>query len=231
LKENFMSNALRLMLVMVGIGVPATVATAQAPNEPGNAPRSAPKDGAGNKAAVEALVARMMEFDKNKDGKLTRDEVTDRRMLRMFDRADANKDGVVTKEELVAWATKLVADEGGNGGQRRFDFPRMGRPGGPGGFGPPQPGQIMPRFLQEELKLTDDQKQQVAALQKEVDEKLEKLLTDEQKQQLKELRQRMGRGPGGRRPGGPGRGGPPGDDGPPGRGPGGPPPGEPGPQQ
>jgi hypothetical protein len=231
LEENFMSNALRLMIVVVGIGVPATVAIAQAPDEPGNSPRSAPKEGAGNKAAVNALVARMMEFDKNKDGKLTRDEVTDRRMLRMFDRADANKDGVVTKEELVAWATKLVADEGGNGGRRRrFDFPRMGA-GGPGGFGPPQPGQIMPRILQEELKLTDDQKQQVAALQKEVDEKLEKLLTDEQKQQLKELRQRMGRGPGGRRPGGPGRGGPPGDDGPPGRGPGGPPPDEPGPQR
>jgi|SRR5580704_9816104 hypothetical protein len=204
-----MSNALRLLLVIIGIGVPASIVIAQAPDEPGNAARSAPKDGAGNKAAVDALVARMMAFDKNKDGKLTREEVTDRRMLRMFDRADVNKDGVVTKEELVAWATKLVADEGGNGGQRRFDFPRMGRPGGPGGFGPPQPGQIMPRFLQEELKLTDDQKQQVAALQKEVDEKLEKLLTDEQKQQLKELRQRMGRGPGGRRPGGPGRGGPP----------------------
>jgi Spy/CpxP family protein refolding chaperone len=76
-----------------------------------------------------------------------------------------------------------------------------GGPGGrPGGFGGiPQPGQIMPAFLQETLKLTAEQKKQVEELQKEVDTKLEKILTDEQKKQLKEMRDR---GPGGppRRP-------------------------------
>jgi hypothetical protein len=160
------------------------------------------------------LVNRMLAFDKNQDGKLTRDEVTDHRLLRMFDRADANKDGVLTKDELTAWATRLVAEEGG-GQRRRFGFP--GGPGGPGGFGPPQPpGQIMPRFVQDELKLTDDQKKQLADLQKEVDDKLAKLLTDEQKKQLKEMRPRFARGPGGRRPGGPGGRG--GDGGPGGRG-------------
>ena len=54
----------------------------------------------------------MMTFDKNKDGKLTKDEVTDVRLHRLFDRADANKDGVVTKEELMALAAKLDAEYG-----------------------------------------------------------------------------------------------------------------------
>src|SRR5205085_7380727 len=58
------------------------------------------------------LVKRMMAFDKNKDGKLTGEEVTDRRLHRLFDMADANKDGVVTKEELIALAAKLDAEYG-----------------------------------------------------------------------------------------------------------------------
>jgi Spy/CpxP family protein refolding chaperone len=73
-----------------------------------------------------------------------------------------------------------------------------GRGGPPGGFGgPPRPGQILPPFLMERLKLTAKQKKQLEELQKEVDKKLAKILTDEQKKQLKQM------------PGGPGRGGPP----------------------
>src|SRR5262245_23731120 len=51
---------------------------------------------------------------------------------------------------------------------------KKGFGGGFGGFG--QPGQILSPFLQTQLKLTDEQKTQVAALQKETDEKLEKIL-------------------------------------------------------
>ena len=40
------------------------------------------------------------------------------------------------------------------------------------------------------LKLTDDQKTQVAELQKEVDAKLAKILTADQQKQLKEMRNR-----------------------------------------
>lgn len=82
-----------------------------------------------------------------------------------------------------------------------------GGPGVPGSFGGfPQPGQIMPAFLQERLKLTAEQKQEFEQLQKEVDAKIEKILTDDQKKQLKELRERGpgGFGPGGFGPGGPG---------------------------
>jgi hypothetical protein len=180
------------------------------------------------------LVVRMMAFDKKKDGKLTRDEVTDERLKRLFDQADTDKDGIVTKEELMALAAKLDAEQGERGGRgqrgqrgpgdrgpgpdrqprgdRGPDGPPPGDggpggpPGGPGGrFGPPRPGQILPTFLQEALKLTASQKKQLDELQKDVDAKLAKILTDEQKTQLKEMR--PGRGPGG--PGGPGGDGPP----------------------
>lgn len=69
--------------------------------------------------------------------------------------------------------------------------------GGPGGFGPPmQPGQILPAFLRERLKLTPEQAKQFDALQKEVDEKLAKILTEAQRAKLKGMR-----GPGGGPPG------------------------------
>ena len=86
---------------------------------------------------------------------------------------------------------------------------------GPGGFGgPPQPGQILPAFLQERLNLSSQQKSQIQDLQKEVDAKMAKILTDEQKNQLKEMRNEFAPDRGGRGRGGPGgrggdRGGPP----------------------
>jgi len=80
-------------------------------------------------------------------------------------------------------------------------------PGGPGGFGAfgggrGQPGQVLSTFTQDQLKLTDDQKKQLADIQKDVDSKLEKLLTDDQKKQLKDMQQP--RGPGGFTGGAPG---------------------------
>jgi hypothetical protein len=143
---------------------------------------------------------------------LAREEVTDKRLHRLFDRADANKDGVVTREELIALFEQEPV------GQRGFGPPGGdGGPGGPGGRfgGMPQPGHILPGFLQDQLKLTTDQKQRLAQLQKEVDARLDKILTDDQKKQLKNM------SPGGRGGFGPrGPGGPP-----PGGHPGGPPPG------
>lgn len=86
-----------------------------------------------------------------------------------------------------------------------------GRPGGAGGFPggrngmriPPR-GEILPSFLQEILKLNNEQKKQIAELQKEVDARIEKILTHEQKAQLKKLGEA---GPGGLPKGQPGGGG------------------------
>lgn len=83
-------------------------------------------------------------------------------------------------------------------------------PGGRGGF------HLLPPRAEERLKLTDDQKQQVAALEAETKAKLEKILTPEQLTQLKKMRPPMPPA-GGRMRGNPG-----GDDSTP---PSGPPPG------
>jgi hypothetical protein len=66
---------------------------------------------------------------------------------------------------------------------------------GPPGFGPggPSQNQVLPWFLQDRLGLSSEQKKQVDALQKTVDETLDKTLTDAQK---KTLRERSTFGPG-----------------------------------
>ncbi len=160
----------------------------------------------------------MMAFDENKDGKLTKDEVTDARLQRLFDRADADHDGTVTRQELTALAAREPAGgrggfggPGGGGGPGGFGPPPGGGgPGGPGGFrgGPPRPGEVLPAMFRDRLELTPEQTQQVDALQKDVDARLEKILTADQKAQLQQMRQR---GPGGfgPPPGGPGGDGPP----------------------
>src|ERR1700730_11591890 len=83
--------------------------------------------------SVDSFVAKLMAFDKNNDGKLTKDEITDERLLPLFERADADHDGVVTVEELKALFSKesgtLVAQ----------------RPEGRGRGGPPDDGGPGPR--------------------------------------------------------------------------------------
>ena len=217
-------------------------------------PREKPVEGKDRKDFSNSpIVVRLLSFGKKKAGQVSREEVTDERLLRLFDQADTNKDGVVTKEELIALAEKLDGGDdrgpgrrGGDGGRgpggRGGDGGRGpggddrgpggrgpggrsgdGGPGGrgPGGFGPPPIGQILPPIVQERLNLTDAQKKQLEAMQKELDAKLDKLLTEEQRKQLKEMKERGpgGRGPGGR--GGDGGRGPGGRGGDRGRGPGG----------
>jgi outer membrane protein assembly factor BamB len=110
----------------------------------------------------------------------------------------------------VVWGDKIFLTVAGSDKEPQVRGGGFGGPGGrgpggrgPGGFGggPPQPGQILPPFVQERLSLTDDQKKTIEELQKEVDTGLEKILTAEQNKELKE----PAGGFGGGRPGGPGR--------------------------
>jgi hypothetical protein len=167
------------------------------------------------------LISRMMAFDKSNDGKLTRDEVTDERLIRLFERADADMNGTVTEDELNALGQREHADQGGG----PPGFGPGGPPPGGGRDGPmmgmPRPGEILPQFLRQRLNLSAKQQKQLTALQKKVDDELAKILTAAQKTQLAQMRNR---GPGGFGPPGGGRRGfgPPGGGPPPG--PGGPPP-------
>jgi hypothetical protein len=231
-----MPYVFRLSILALGYGVIASVATAQLPTEKSSDfPKAAPKDAQSNSDAVEAIVSRLMAYAKNKEGKLLREEVSDERLLRMFDRADVDKRGVVTREELVAMAKLVVADSVNAGLSPRGDSPRS--PGGPGRRGSPgvsgrggsgaiggrpQMGQILRPSVVETLNLTESQKEELAELQKLVDDRLAKILTDKQKQQIKDL---PDPGPSGRSPGGRGPGGsPPSGGGSPNGGPGGSPP-------
>jgi Spy/CpxP family protein refolding chaperone len=95
-------------------------------------------------------------------------------------------------------------DNQGPGGEGQRPGRRQGGgPGGPGGGG----FHIIPPMAQDQLNLTDDQKKQIEALEKDTKAKLDTILTDEQKTKLKDMQERMRRrfsGQGG--PGGPGGG-------------------------
>ncbi|MGE3243060.1 MAG: hypothetical protein AB7G28_26410 [Pirellulales bacterium] len=168
----------------------------------------------------------MLAFDANKDGKLTKDEVTDGRLHRLFDRTDSDKDGTVTSAELTAESEKMEPseDNGADFGPGGFgpppgdfgppdDFgpggpPRRGGmrgagfgPGGP--FGRPAPGQVLDGPIRERLGLNEEQIRELDDLQKDVDARLAKILTDEQRDELRQMSERGPRGRGG--PTGPGR--------------------------
>lgn len=115
------------MRIVLGIGVVAAMgaavwlaanATAQPPGGPPGRARER-----GRPVDVSGAVNRMMTFDANHDGELSKEELTDTRLLALFESADANQDGKVTGEELTAQLTK--------------DAESLGAPGRPGG-GPPE---------------------------------------------------------------------------------------------
>ncbi|MFQ5732379.1 MAG: SRPBCC family protein [Planctomycetaceae bacterium] len=82
----------------------------------------------------QAIIARMMQRDKNKDGKLTKDELDPQRGARLLERADENKDGALTKAELE----KAFRRGGRRGGGRGRPGGRGKRPGGDRNGGRPQ---------------------------------------------------------------------------------------------
>jgi hypothetical protein len=126
-----------------------------------------------NGGGPEAMLQQIMSLDANGDGELTPSEVTDPRLQQMLKQADTDSSGSVTREELIA-----AMNHQGGGPQSG------GKPGGGGQGGPPRPGEILPGFVQDQLQLSDSQRQQLAALQAQVDAQLVQILTAQQIQQL-----------------------------------------------
>src|SRR5260370_3505292 len=75
--------------------------------------------------SVDAIVERIMSFDKNKDGKITKDELPER-MQFLIEKGDTNKDGALDKDEIKKLSTDRAKD-GNFGGLH--DRGRPGRPG------------------------------------------------------------------------------------------------------
>ena len=60
-----------------------------------------PGGGRGPGSGPDAMLERILSFDDNEDGKLSKEEIPER-LQSMFARADKNKDGQLTKEEIRA---------------------------------------------------------------------------------------------------------------------------------
>ncbi|EAQ78678.1 hypothetical protein [Blastopirellula marina] len=193
------------LAIAAALGLATTSLWAQGPGGPGGqgGPGGPGGQRGGNQqrgGAPDEMLARLMKLDADQDGQLSKAEVTDRRLLRLFTAADANKDDVVTADELKTHFASQVSNargqQGGQGG------PGMGQGGpgmGPGGMmGPPRIGEVMPSFLQQMLKLTPQQQAQMAALQQKVNAELANILTDEQEEQCAQMMQGV---PGGQRGG------------------------------
>ena len=81
--------------------------------------------GPGRPFGGEGFIERILRFDQNKDGKVSKDELPER-MQRIFDRADTDKDGDLDKDELKKMAERF-RQRGRRG--RPGEDGRGGRPG------------------------------------------------------------------------------------------------------
>jgi hypothetical protein len=127
----------------------------------------------GNLSAAE-IVDRIMSFDKNNDGKITKDELPER-LHYLIERGDTNKDGVLDKAEIQQLASTIAQDA--RSGVRA---PGFGGPGG--GKGPPAgfrgkggPGGFEQQALNE-LNLTGKSKDKAEAVVRTHQENVRKLV-------------------------------------------------------
>src|SRR5262249_9578925 len=121
----------------------------------------------GGGLTADQIVERLMSFDKNKDGKLSKDELPER-MQDLFTKGDLNKDGFLDKDEI-----KKLAEARARAGS----FPGRGGRGGPGGrFGPGGPGRSLEQVV-DDLKLADKKKETATAACKTYNENVRKLRT------------------------------------------------------
>jgi hypothetical protein len=137
---------------------------------------------------VDDIVERIMAFDKNKDGKVTKDELPER-MHHLIAEGDLNKDGALDKEEVKKLVTRLTTARGGFG---RVEI-RGGFRAGPGlgagfrgfdvGFGP---GAI--EGVVDDLKLSGKKKAQAMAAVKAHQENVRKLMAQERAQLLQKMK-------------------------------------------
>src|SRR5262245_6929944 len=142
--------------------------------------------------SVDEIVERIMAFDKNKDGKVTKDELPER-MHHLIALGDTNKDGALDREEI----RKLASTPGGLGpvgagpaGVGPVDLFVGGRtspaPGGTAGFAGPGPAVI--EGVVDDLKLSGKKKDQALEVAKAHRENVRKLMEQARAEMLLKMK-------------------------------------------
>jgi hypothetical protein len=144
---------------------------AQPPDPKREPPRGFPRT---STISVDDIVERIMRFDKNGDGKVTRDELPER-MHHLFALGDTNKDGALDRDEIKKLAT-MAKTPGGFGGGVDFRTGPLSVPG-PGPLpGPGGPGGI--EGVVDDLKLAGKKKDRAMAAVKTHEENVRKLMEE-----------------------------------------------------
>jgi EF hand len=147
--------------------------------------------------SVDDIIERIMAFDKNKDGQVTRDELPER-MHHLIELGDTNKDGALDKDEIRKLATKLAATPAGFGGGFGEGGPvRVGvgpdsGPGVPGGFrtgGAIRSGPDVVEGVVDDLKLSGKKKEQAMAAAKAHQENVRKLMDQARAELLEKMKE------------------------------------------
>src|SRR5262245_2728300 len=170
-----------LAFALLATFVLAGAAVAQPP-EPRVGPPPLP--GELGRLGADDVVERIMAFDKNKDGKVTKDELPER-MHDLIARGDTNKDGALDRDEIRKLAT---TSEGLVG--RGFGAPirTVGGPG-PGVRGPGPGGIDGVEGVVDDLKLAGQKKEQAMAAVKAHQENVRKLMDQAREDLLRKMKE------------------------------------------
>ena len=157
---------------------------------------SPPPIGQPARLGVADIVERLLAFDKNKDGKITTDELPER-MQHLIAHGDANKDGALDKDEIM----KLAANPGTVGGRGEVGaFGQGGVTIGPGLPGPGRavtsvaPGPLNPGLgridgVVNDLKLSGKKKDRAEAVVKAHQDEVRRLLDQARTELLEKMKE------------------------------------------
>ena len=142
--------------------------------------------------SVDEIVEWLMSFDKDKKGKVTKEDLPER-MQFLIEKGDTNKDGALDRDEIK----KLVSSPGGVGPIGFGVQVRGGSgPGGNVGFGGPRlrgidgpgPGGGIEGVV-DDLKLPDKKKDQALAVAKAHEENIRKLMGQARADMLQKMKE------------------------------------------
>jgi hypothetical protein len=161
-----LASTLVVAVAITGVAVTQPPPGQPPPRGPGARPRG---------VSADDLVERLMAFDKNKDGKVTKDELPER-MHYLIELGDTNKDGALDRDEIKKLAARL--SEEGPPRPAPGDRPPPPPPPGPGG---------LERIL-DDLKLSDKQLDKANVVLKAHHEKMRKIHEQARADLLKEMK-------------------------------------------